>query len=87
MPMATMKPSLALVEKMAEDPVNLAAAGERDGGAHSASALHDRFNAMRQMLENSPQASAAEALAMLRKAFPETALSDRVRALGFRDEA
>ncbi len=39
------------------------------------------------MLQNTPHASAAEALAMLRQAFPDANLSDLVHALGYREEA
>ncbi|MEI2387027.1 hypothetical protein [Breoghania sp. JC706] len=82
--MATLKPSLTLVDNEEETPERGNAGGHADGVPGQ---LESRLQAMRQMLESAPHASAAEALAMLRQAFPDADLSDRVRALGYRLEA
>ena len=82
--MATLKPSLTLVHNEEE----ALETGNTTGHAHGASGqLESRLQAMRRMLESVPHASASEALAMLRQAFPDADLSDRVRALGYRMEA
>ncbi|PTW60947.1 hypothetical protein C8N35_103128 [Breoghania corrubedonensis] len=86
--MATMKPSLTLVENEVAGPQEEATnAFVVPGAIPGTTHLDNRLEAMRRMLESVPHASAAEALAMLRQAFPDADLSDRVRALGSRQEA
>ncbi|WP_321341422.1 hypothetical protein [Breoghania sp.] len=85
MVMVTMRPSLTLVDQTSEVPEDDTGLEEYEMNAMDAS-LHGRLRAMRQMLDNAPQATAAEALAMLRQAFPDANLSDRLRALGYREE-
>ena len=87
--MATMKPSLTLIDDTPEQgtlPRDGAAPPHPPFAVGTDEDLNSHLHAMRQMLESVPHASPAEALAMLRQAFPDVELSDRVRALGYREE-
>lgn len=79
--MTAVKPSLYLSEPTMEARMDENPSIARDPEMTS------RLLAMRQLLANMPHASVAEALAMLREAFPETGLSDRVKALDGRSRA
>ncbi|WP_321504717.1 hypothetical protein [Breoghania sp.] len=83
--MVTMRPSLTLVDQTADAPEDDTGLEDHDVNSIDAG-LHSRLRAMRRLLDNAPQASAAEALAILRQAFPDANLSDRLRALGYREE-
>ncbi len=83
--MVTMRPSLTLVEQTSDMPEDDTGLEDYEMNAIDAG-LHSRLRAMRKMLDNAPHTTAAEALAILRQAFPDANLSDRLRALGYRDE-